>query len=163
MEQQNKGTKEQRNKGKKEQRNKETKSSSNWVRHNQVSWSSLVWEAVVLQFFNISLTNHPHDNILSNTLPHIVHQCPLCCVPYCTALSCAFLPDFLPTKCRYKSKAVRLPDARRTINTKHSVIQQAKYTSQHVYNCPKHKYFPYQQSLCVLSPESYQVSNAYPV
>ena len=42
MEQQNKGTKEQRNKGTKEQRNKETKSSYNWVRHNQVSWSSFL-------------------------------------------------------------------------------------------------------------------------
>ena len=40
-EQRNKGTKEQRNKGTKKQRNKETKSSSNWVWHNQVSWSSL--------------------------------------------------------------------------------------------------------------------------
>ena len=39
----NNRTKEQRSKGTKDQRNKETKSSSNWVRHNQVSWSSFVF------------------------------------------------------------------------------------------------------------------------
>ena len=42
-EQRNNRKKEQKNKGTKEQRNKETKSSSNWVRHNQVSWSSLIF------------------------------------------------------------------------------------------------------------------------